>query len=117
MTEEFPTRPTERFQIAADTHSPAFLGGATVDIQDLEAWRATPDVHEGDIGELAAPFHGYTDTTARRHDGVTQALPTVKATEGELPDTINTSDVFGLGQHIFEGALKMVVNIIRISVN
>ena len=46
---------------------------STVDVAHSQAWSDVPDVVEGDLGELAAPFGGDTDTTAESGDLVAES--------------------------------------------
>ncbi len=58
-----------------DAHAIELLETATLYFQDLEQRGDNPDVHEGDVSKLAAPFSGYTYTTQTGVDVVSEELP------------------------------------------
>ena len=96
----------ERIQAAVDAHPVQLLAASAVDLQDLEARGDVPDVHEGDVAELAAPLHGDADAAAESADHVAQALPAVEAPVGVGPHAVHGPDSLRLRQHIFEGNLQ-----------
>jgi len=101
---------------AMDVHSPQLLKTSTVELQAFEAWRDEPDVNEGDVGELAAPFSGDADSTAEGHHQVAEFLAAVEAFVGVAPHAVHGVVGFWLSQDIFEGDLKMVIDVVWITV-
>ena len=85
-----------------DVHSPQLLKTSTVELQAFEAWRDEPDVNEGDVGELAAPFSGDADSTAEGHHQVAEFLAAVEAFVGVAPHAVHGVVGFWLSQDIFE---------------
>jgi len=100
-----------------DEHSPELLKTSTVELQTFEAWRDEPDVYEGDVGKLAAPFSGDADSTAEGHEQVAEFLAAVEAFVGVAPHAVHGVVGFWLSQDIFEGDLQMVVDVVWITVN
>jgi len=100
-----------------DVHSPELLQTSTVELQTFEAWRDAPDVTEGDVGKLAAPHSGDTDAAAYCHENVTVFLAAVEAFVGVAPHAVRGVVGLGLSQHIFEGDLEMVVDVVGITVD
>ena len=82
-----------------------FLATATVDLKAFEAWADKPDVCEGDVGKLTAPFHGDADTTAEGHDGVAKLLPALETFVGVFPDTVHRPDLFWLTEDVLKANL------------
>jgi len=107
----------EGIQAAVDAHSVQLLATSAVELEDLEAWCDVPDVDEGDMGELAAPFHSDTDAAAEGHDGVAKVLAAVEASVGVLPHAVHGVGSFGLSQDIFETDLQVVVDVVGITVD
>ncbi|KAH3892466.1 hypothetical protein DPMN_016584 [Dreissena polymorpha] len=103
--EDQPARHTARLDAAVDTLAVQTLERPAVDVQHLEAGSKEPDVEEGDIGEFAAPLGGDTHATEQGRDPVAEPLPTVEASIGELPDTVDAMGAIGLGENIFKFAL------------
>jgi len=100
-----------------DNHSPQLLQTSTVELQALEAWRDVPDVDKGDVGELTAPASGDADATAQGHQGVAQFLAAVEAFVRVAPHAVHGMVALGFSQHIFEGDLEMVVNVVWVAVH
>jgi len=100
-----------------DAHSVQLLATSAVELEDLEAWCDVPDVDEGDMGELAAPFHGDADSTAEGHDGVAKVLAAVEASVGVLPHAVHGVGTLGFCQDIFKCDLQVVVDAVGITVD
>jgi len=64
------------------THSVELLATSAVNLEDLEAGSDVPDVEEGNVGKLAAPFGGDAASAAQGHDHVAALFPEVKALVG-----------------------------------
>jgi len=107
----------ERVQAAVDAHPVQLLAAAAVDFADLEAGRDVPDVDEGDLAELAAPLHGDADAVEEREQHVGDVLAHVEARVGALPHAVHGVRALGLRKHIFEGDLKMVIDVVGITVD
>merc|ERR1711993_233586 len=99
------------------TQRPYNFWQTTVDLEALEAWADKPDVCEGDVGELTAPFHGDADTTAEGHDGVAKLLPALETFVGVFPDTFHRPDVFWLTEDVLKANLQVRVDVVRITVH
>ena len=102
---------TERIQAAVDAHSVQLLAASAVDLQDLEARSDVPDVHEGDVCELAAPFHGDADAAEESADHVAQAFAAVETLVGVGPHTVHGVDPLRLRKHIFESDLSITTGL------
>jgi len=99
-----------------DAHSVELLAAAAVELEALEAGGDVPDVDEGDLGEVAAPAHGDADAAAGGHDGVAQVLAAGEAFVGVLPHAGHGVVALGLGEHILEGHLQVVVDVVWVTV-
>jgi len=99
-----------------DAHSVELLAAAAVELEALEAGGDVPDVDEGDLGEVAAPAHGDADAAAEGHDGVAQVLAAGEAFVGVLPHAGHGVVAFRLGEHILEGHLQVVVDVVGVTV-
>ena len=115
--EEDATGLTARIQTAVDAHSVQLLEAAAVELQHLEARRDVPDVDESDVSELHAPLGSDTDATAESVDHVAQVLAAVVALVGAGPHAVHGPDPFRFCQHIFEGDLQVVVDVVRVAVD
>jgi len=100
-----------------DAHSVQFLETSAVEFEDLEARGDVPNVDEGYLSELATPFSGDTDTTAESGDHVAQLLPAVEAFVRVAPHAVHGVDTFGLSEDILEGDLKVVIDVVGITVD
>jgi len=99
-----------------DAHSVQLLATSAVELEDLEAWCDVPDVGEGNVGELTAPFCSNTDATAKGHDGVAKVLAAVEAFVGVAPHTVHGVGSFGLSQDIFKCDSEMVIDVVWVTV-
>jgi len=100
-----------------DAHSVDLLETSAVELEALEAWGDEPDMNEGDVGELTSPLSGDTDSTAEGHEQITEFLAAVEAFVGVSPDALHGVVGFRFCQHIFECDLKMVVDVVGITVH
>ena len=69
-----PGRGVARIAQAADAGPPELLEALEVDVEHAKAGRDTPDVGEGDAGEVAAPQEGQRDGADQSHHTVTAHL-------------------------------------------
>jgi len=103
-------------QAAVDAHPVQLLAAPTVELQALEARGDHPDVHEGDVGEVAAPLHGDADATAEGHNVVAQGLAAGEARMRVLPDAVLGVVALGLGEDILEHHPEMVIDVVGVTV-
>jgi len=115
--EEQTARLAAGVEAAVDAHPVQLLAAAAVDLHHLEARRDVPDVDEGDLAELAAPLHGDADAVEEGEQHVGEVLAAVEAPVGVLPHAVHGVGTLGLGQHIFEGDLDMVVDVVGVTVD
>jgi len=115
--EELTASLTEWIQAAVDAHAVQFLETSAVELEDLEAGSDVPDVTEGDVGEFTAPLGSDADTTAQGHQHVAAVLAAVEAFVGVGPHTLHGVGALGLSEDILEGDLKVVIDIVGITVD
>jgi len=92
------------------------LAAAALDHVCPHAGGDAPDVLHGDHGELTSPADSQRDAAEQGDEFVAAAFAAVEAPVGVLPHAVDGVGTFGFCQHIFEGYLQMVVDVIRITV-
>ena len=65
-----------------------------------------PDMDEGYVGKLTAPFCRYTDTATECTELVADVEPEVEAGVGEFPHTVDTMGTVGFSKNILKAHLK-----------
>jgi len=98
-----------------DAHAIQFLATSAVELEALEAWCDVPDMDEGDVSKLHAPFTGDADTTTEGHELVAETLAQVEAGVSVLPDTVHGVSALGLSEDILEGDLKVVIDVVGVT--
>jgi len=93
------------------------LETSAVDLAQLEEGRHVPDVDEGDAAELSAPLHGDADAIEEGEDPVGPLLAQVEAAVRALPHAVQGVGALGLGEHILERDLDVIVDVVRVTVN
>ena len=91
-----------RCKTAVDACGVHSLAQTAVDLADLQAWGDAPDVTESDVGELASPLSGDTNSTANRHDVVAKPLPAFVASSGTLVAAVNGVSAIYLSDDVSE---------------
>jgi len=93
------------------------LAAAAVDLQNFVQWSDVPDVDEGHLTQLGAPLHGDADAIEEREEPVGELLAQVEAHVGALPHAVHGVRTLGLGEHILERDLDVVVDVVGIAVD
>jgi len=93
------------------------LQTAAVDLQHLEARCDVPDVDEGDVSKLHAPFHGDADSVQQGVDHVAEVLAAVEAAVGVAPHAVHRADALRLRKDVLEPDLKMVIDVVGVTVD
>ena len=106
VTKAPPTGITGRSNATVENASVQLLEEANADGPVTHAWSVTPDVIEGDHGEVAAPGQSDTDTTEICQDRVAAVFSTLKALVRVAPHTVSGSNCFRFSENIFESYLK-----------
>jgi len=117
MMEQSAKRLTTWCNAAIDAQCVKLLPCSAFDFQDLQYWCDVPDMIKCDVGELASPLSGDTDTKAGCQDFVQKTLPALEAFVWELPYTVNTVCAIGFCDHIKEGGrLDVIIDVVGITV-
>jgi len=105
--------------VEAAVHAQAvqLLQASAVDLQHLEERRDVPDVDEGHAAQLGAPLHGDADAVEEGEQPVGPLLAQVEAHVRALPHAVDGVRALGLGEHILERDLDVVVDVVGISVD
>jgi len=115
--EEQTARLAAGVEAAVHAHPVQLLAAAAVDLDHLEAGRDVPDVDERDLAELATPLHGDADAIEEGEQHVGDVLAAVEAFVGQTPHAVDGVGALGFSQHILETDLKMVVDVVRVTVD
>jgi len=111
------TRLAAGVEAAVHAQAVQLLAAAAVDLQHLVERRDVPDVDEGHLAKLGAPLHGDADAVEDREQPVGKLLAQVEAHVGALPHAVQGVRALGLGEHILETDLKVVVDVVGIAVD
>jgi len=106
-----------RIHAAVHAQAVQLLQASAVDLQHLEERRDVPDVDEGHAAQLGAPLHGDADAVEEGEQPVGPLLAQVEAHVRALPHAVDGVRALGLGEHILERDLDVVVDVVGISVD
>jgi len=105
--------------VEAAVHAQAIqlLAAAAVDLQDLEEGGDVPDVDEGHLTQLGAPLHGDAAAIEEGEDPVGPLLADVEPAVRAFPHAVQRVGPLGLGEHILERDLDVIVDIVGVTVD
>jgi len=105
--------------VEAAVHAQAvqLLQTSAVDLQHLEDRRDVPDVDEGHLTQLGAPLHGDADAIEEGEEPVGPLLAQVEAAVRALPHAVQGVGTLGLGEHILELDLEVIVDVVWVTVD
>jgi len=104
-------------QAAVHAEPVQLLAAPAVDLQHLEEGRDVPDVDEGHLAQLGAPLHGDADAVEEGEQHVMELLAAVEARVRKLPHAVHGVRALGLGEHILERDLDVVVDVVGVTVD
>jgi len=93
------------------------LHASAVDLAQLEEGSDVPDVDESNATQLSAPLHGDADAIEEGEEPVGPRLAEVEAAVCAFPHAVKGVGSLGLGEHILERDLDVIVDVVGVTVD